>query len=71
MVTYLNSLTNATLRKISVILYISPSTITHPVWSVVINILLAKKFVRFFFVDELQYVTCAGRHFRPELFINI
>ena len=31
MVNYLDNLTNATLRKISVILYISPSTITHHV----------------------------------------
>lgn len=68
MVSYLNGLTNATLHKISVILYISPSTITHHVWSTMITNLLSKQFVCLFCVDECHYINCIGRHFRPEFY---
>lgn len=71
MVKYLNGLTHAFLRKRSVILYLSPYTITHYVWAPVIKNLITKKMVHFFCVDECHYITNAGRHFRPEFFINI
>ena len=71
MVKYLNGLTHAFLKKTAVILYISPSTITHPVWASVIKSLITKRMVHFFCVDECHYITNAGRYFRPEFFINI
>ena len=71
MVDYLNSLTHSTLKKTSVILYVSPSAISHGVWAPVLKRLIAKDFIRFFCVDELHHVTSAGRYFRPEFFLNI
>ena len=71
MVKYLNGLTHTFLKKTAVILYILPSTITHPVWASVLKNLITKRMVRFFCVDECHYITNAGRYFRPEFLINI
>ena len=71
MVDYLNSLTHSTLKKTSVILYLSPSAISHGVWAPVLKLLISKGFIRFFCVDECHHVTSAGRYFRPDFFLNI
>lgn len=71
MIDYLNSLTHTALRKTSVVLYVSPSAISHHVWAPVFKNLISKDFIHFFCVDECHHITCARRHFRPEFFLNI
>ena len=71
MVSYLNKLTHDIIRKTSVILYISPNTITHHIWAPVLKNLITKNVVHLFCVNECHYITCAGRHCILELFTNI
>ena len=68
---FLDGLTLDNIHTQTILLYVSPITISNSVWSPVLAKLINRGLVHLLCIDECHYITSAGRHFRPEFHINI